>query len=208
MTAREDIKNAILRTGVIAEIRGASAMAAAELTEAVLRAGIEVVEVSLIMPDSLNVIAHGRSLGLGHVGAGAVIDDTSAEVAMRVGAEFLAAYTFDPEMVQSADEGDVLVIAGVGTISEAAHAFDLGADFLKLFPASAYGPAAFHDVLDALPNMPFLASGGVTVENAADYIRAGCVAVGLGQALTEVTPAEAAVRARTVLDAVAAARQH
>lgn len=207
MPDRDRIKQDIRDIGVVAEVREATAEQTAEVAEALLTAGVAAVEVSLITPDSLNVIAHARSLGLGHVGAGAVIDNATAEVALRAGAQFLGSYTFDAEMVQAADEAGVLVIPGAGSVTEAGRAFDLGADFLRLYPASVFGPGAVRDILEGLPNMPLLASGGVTPDNAPAYIEAGCEAVSLGRALTDGGPALAAERAAAVIAAIAAVRR-
>jgi 2-dehydro-3-deoxyphosphogluconate aldolase/(4S)-4-hydroxy-2-oxoglutarate aldolase len=207
MAAREEIRDAIRSTGVIGEVRASSAQRAAELAQAMLSAGLAAVEISLITPDSLNVIAHARSLGMGHVGAGTVIDNATAEVALRSGAQFLASYTFDAEMVEAADEAGVLVIPGAGTVTEAGRAFDLGADFLRLFPVSAFGPDGVRDILEGLPNMPLIASGGVTLDNAADYIAAGCQAVSLGRALTDGGPEHVADRVARVLARVEDARR-
>jgi len=206
MSARDEIRDAIRTTGVIGVVRAPVAERAAELAETLLRAGLAAVEISLITPDALNVIAHCRSLGIGHVGAGTVIDDASAEVALRAGAQFIASYTFDADMVQAADEADVLVIPGAGTVTEAAHAFDLGADFLRLFPARVFGPDGVRDLLEGIPNMPLMASGGITLDNAADYITAGCSALSLGRVLTDGGPEETASRVAAVLASVAEAR--
>ncbi|GAA0423959.1 bifunctional 4-hydroxy-2-oxoglutarate aldolase/2-dehydro-3-deoxy-phosphogluconate aldolase [Leifsonia naganoensis] len=206
MSTRDDVTLAIRRTGVVGIIRAVSAEVAEHEGDLLLRSGIETVEVSLVTPGALDAIRILRRSGLGFVGAGTVVDAADAEAAVRAGAQFLVAPNLDDTVIRIAARNDLAVLPGVATPTEAIRARDRGADLIKLFPASMYGPAAIKDLLAALPALPLVPTGGVGLDQAADYIRSGAVAVGMGSALTASGDGRPEVRIRRLLDQIREAR--
>jgi 2-dehydro-3-deoxyphosphogluconate aldolase/(4S)-4-hydroxy-2-oxoglutarate aldolase len=146
------------------------------------------------------------------IGAGTILKADEAKEAIRAGAQFLVAPTLNPEVVRAGLERDVAVIPGAFTATEIAKAWELGAGLVKLFPAGSVGPAYVRDLLGPLSFVPLIASGGVTLENAGAFIRAGAAAIGVGRALVprdlvvQRAFAEIETRARSFSEAVQQAR--
>lgn len=148
-------------------------------------AGLDVVEVSLTTPGALEAIAEvaaARPDAL--IGAGTVLDEASARLAVLAGASFLVSPTLHAAVVSTGHRFGLVVIPGAATATEILAALELGADAVKLFPARASSPGVLRDLLQALPQAPIVPTGGVDGTNAADWLAAGAVAVGVGGALT------------------------
>ncbi len=198
--------SAIRSSGVVGIVRTKTPDEAERAAAALLRGGLTAVEISLVTPDAIGAISRTAALGLGFVGAGTVLDAASAAAAARAGATFLVSPTVSRSVVAAGRRYGLATLPGVATPTEALKALELGADFVKLFPASAYGPAAVKDMLTALPQVPLVPTGGVTLTDAVDYIRAGSVAVGVGSALSTGTSDEVGERVQTLLRQLATAR--
>lgn len=186
---------------VLAIVRSATTMAAVEAGRALFAAGFLAVEVSLVTPDALSAIetlAAERPEGC-HLGAGTVLDPSMASAAYAAGATFLVAPNYTPEVLDEGHRRGMAVIPGAGTVTEMVAAQDRGADLVKIFPASAWTPAVLADVRAALPALRTVPTGGVTLETAAQWVRAGATAVGMGSALTRGTAAEIGERATRLL---------
>jgi len=196
--SKQDIALAIRSQRVIAIVRSASSDEALAAAQSLLQAGLLAVEVSLVTPEALAVISHLVQTAPpgAYIGAGTVLSAEQVLAAQQMGAQFIVAPTVDPDVIESAVSEGLLVVPGASTPTEATKARSLGADLVKLFPASAWTPAVMGDVLAALPHIDFAPTGGVTLPDAPSWIAAGAVAVGLGSALTR-GDAEA-VRARAV----------
>jgi len=203
-----EVAAAVATQRVVAIVRAPDADAARAAVWSLVEAGLQVVEVSLTTPGALEVIAEvaaRRVPGL-VLGAGTVLDGATARLAVLAGARFLVSPSLQEDVLRTAHRYGVATLPGAATAAEAVRAMELGADLVKLFPASAYGPKATGDLLQALPQVPLVPTGGVTLADAPDYIRAGAVAVGIGSSLTRGGPAEAAERvARLLADLSAAA---
>ncbi len=203
-----EVAAAVATQRVVAIVRAPDADAARAAVWSLVEAGLQVVEVSLTTPGALEVIAEvaaRRVPGL-VLGAGTVLDGATARLAVLAGARFLVSPSLQEDVLRTAHRYGVATLPGAATAAEAVRAMELGADLVKLFPASAYGPKATGDLLQALPQVPLVPTGGVTLADAPDYIRAGAVAVGMGSSLTRGGPAEAAERvARLLADLSAAA---
>jgi len=203
-----EVAAAVATQRVVAIVRAPDADAARAAVWSLVEAGLQVVEVSLTTPGALEVIAEvaaRRVPGL-VLGAGTVLDGATARLAVLAGARFLVSPSLQEDVLLTAHRYGVATLPGAATAAEAVRAMELGADLVKLFPASAYGPKATGDLLQALPQVPLVPTGGVTLADAPDYIRAGAVAVGIGSSLTRGGPAEAAERvARLLADLSAAA---
>ena len=117
------------------------------------------------------------------LGAGTVLDSETARIAILSGAEFVVSPHFNPEIVKLCNRYRKAVMQGILTISEAIAAMEAGTDILKLFPGDLFGPAFIKDIKGPLPYARIMPTGGVSVDNVADWIKAGAVAVGAGSSL-------------------------
>ncbi|MDJ1132839.1 bifunctional 4-hydroxy-2-oxoglutarate aldolase/2-dehydro-3-deoxy-phosphogluconate aldolase [Streptomyces iconiensis] len=184
---RWEITRSALEQRVFAIVRAESYEKATAAADALLGAGITSLEISLTTPFALEAISTlRRETGDDSIiGAGTVLDAPSARLAVDAGARFLVSPGLDPEVIRTGHRYGIPVFPGVASPTEMLRALELGADALKLFPASGYGPGWLRDVRAALPQAPVLPTGGITVESAPDWIAAGAVACGMGSALTE-----------------------
>ena len=117
------------------------------------------------------------------LGAGTVLDSETARIALLSGAEFIVSPHFNPEVTRLCNRYRKASMAGILTITEAVEAMEAGVDILKLFPGDLFGPAFIKDIRGPLPYAQIMPTGGVSAENAGDWIRAGAVAVGAGSSL-------------------------
>lgn len=182
---RWEITRAALEQRVFAIVRSDSYEHVTATADTLLGAGITSLEISLTTPFALEAIATlRRETGDDSIiGAGTVLDATAARMAIDAGALFLVSPSLDAEVIRTGHRYGVPVFPGVATPTEMVQAMELGADALKLFPASAHDPSWLKDVRAALPQAALLPTGGVTVEDAPDWIAAGAVACGMGSAL-------------------------
>jgi 2-dehydro-3-deoxyphosphogluconate aldolase/(4S)-4-hydroxy-2-oxoglutarate aldolase len=206
--SKQDIALAIRSQRVIAIVRSASSDEALAAAQSLLQAGLLAVEVSLVTPEALAVISHLVQTAPpgAYIGAGTVLSAEQVLAAQQMGAQFIVAPTVDPDVIDSAVSEGLLVVPGASTPTEATKARSLGADLVKLFPASAWTPAIMGDVLAALPHIDFVPTGGVTLADAPSWIAAGAVAVGLGSALTRGDAEAVRARAVGLLASLSAAR--
>ncbi|MFJ6695518.1 bifunctional 4-hydroxy-2-oxoglutarate aldolase/2-dehydro-3-deoxy-phosphogluconate aldolase [Streptomyces sp. NPDC091272] len=198
---RWDLVRAVTEQRVFGIVRSQNPEAAVAAADAVLDAGLHAVEVALTTPRALTAVAHlAESRPGALIGAGTVIDGAAARAAVEAGARFLVSPSLHPEVIRTGHRYGVPVFPGVVTPTEMVRALEEGADGLKLFPASTVSPSWLRDVRAALPQAPVIPTGGVTVENAPEWIAAGAVACGMGSALTSGGAEEAGARVRTLLD--------
>jgi 2-dehydro-3-deoxyphosphogluconate aldolase/(4S)-4-hydroxy-2-oxoglutarate aldolase len=172
----------ILETGVVAIMRANRSDLLVEAAEAVFAGGVNAIEVTMTTPGALSVIQEAV-LKLGKnvlFGAGSVLDAETARAAILAGAQFVVCPTFKPATVEICRRYSIPVIPGAYTPTEILTAWEAGANAIKVFPASAGGPAYIKAVKAPLPQISLSAVGGVTVENTADFIRAGVDFVGIG----------------------------
>ncbi|MGV8897131.1 MAG: bifunctional 4-hydroxy-2-oxoglutarate aldolase/2-dehydro-3-deoxy-phosphogluconate aldolase [Rhodoglobus sp.] len=205
---RFDVAQRIAAHGIVAIVRANSAEAATAAASALIDAGQTVVEVSMTTPGTLDVI-NDLNLRFGDdvlIGAGTVLDETTARLVSLAGARFVVAPSVNPGVLSTAHRYGMATLPGAIGPTEIVAAVSAGADFVKLFPASAYGPKSVKDMLAALPQVALVPTGGVTLDNAADYIRAGAVAVGMGSALTTGTTAEMSSRVAALVKSIAHAK--
>lgn len=184
---RWEITRAALEQRVFAIVRSDSFERVTTVSDSLLGAGITSLEISLTSPYALEAISTlRRETGdYAVIGAGTVLDDASARMAVDAGARFLVSPSLDAEVIRTGHRYGIPVFPGVSTPTEMVRAMELGADALKLFPASAHGPGWLRDVRAALPQAPVIPTGGVTVDDAPEWIAAGAVACGMGSALAE-----------------------
>jgi 2-dehydro-3-deoxyphosphogluconate aldolase/(4S)-4-hydroxy-2-oxoglutarate aldolase len=179
---KDDVRQQINEIGIIPAIRVSSAEDALLAAEAVAAGGIPIVEVTMTVPGAIEVIASlgKRNSGL-IVGAGTIWDLETARLCLQAGAMFLTSPGFDPALVEFARQQETVVFPGALTPTEVMAAWKAGSDFVKIFPCSHAGGAAYIKTLKApFPNVPLIASGGINHQNVADFILAGAAAVGVG----------------------------
>lgn len=201
-----DVKQAIIAGGVIGIVRTTDAERAVELARQVWRAGVGVVEVAMTTPGALSAIESLSSELHEHrvIGAGTVLDAASARLAVLAGARLLVTPTLVEDVIEVGQRYDVATVIGGSSPTELLHATTLGADLVKVFPASLWSPKILADVLQALPQLECVPTGGVSPDDAAGWIDAGAVAVGIGSGLTKGD--DPATRVRTLLQAIQRAR--
>ncbi|MGA2882953.1 MAG: bifunctional 4-hydroxy-2-oxoglutarate aldolase/2-dehydro-3-deoxy-phosphogluconate aldolase [Bryobacteraceae bacterium] len=182
---KETIRNRIEEIGIVPAIRLASAEDALFAVEAVSESGIPIAEVTMTTPGALDLIsALARDKPELIVGAGTVIDIETARRCLDAGAKFLTSPGLDIEVVEFAVKHSVVVFPGALIPTDIMAAWKAGADFVKVFPCSLLGgPYYIRTLRSPFPHIPFIASGGVTQGNAADFILAGTAAVGIGRDL-------------------------
>ena len=146
------------------------------------------------------------------IGAGTVLSPNGVDQALAAGARFVVAPNTDAKVIGLCNQRNVPVVPGAFTPSEVVTAWQLGADLVKVFPVSSVGPRYLRDLRGPLPHIPLVPTGGITADNAADFIRAGAVALGAGSDLVDKAVvdrrdfAELERRARAFSDAVARGR--
>lgn len=202
---RWEITRAALAQRVFAVVRADSYDQAAATADTLISGGICSLEISLTTPFALEVVTTlTREVGDDAlIGAGAVLDATSARMAVDAGARFLVSPGLDGEVIRTGHRYGVPVFPGVATPTEMMRALELGADALNLFPAAAHRPDWIRAVRATLPQAPLLPSGGVTVEEAPDWIAAGAAACGIGSDLSEGDRDAVAKRAAELLSRLA-----
>ncbi|MCL6597686.1 MAG: bifunctional 4-hydroxy-2-oxoglutarate aldolase/2-dehydro-3-deoxy-phosphogluconate aldolase [Alicyclobacillus macrosporangiidus] len=201
--------------GVVAIFRRVDRRHIHPLVEAVVKGGVRAVELTVDSDGAYETIRAIRDAAGADllVGAGTLMEPEQVERAVEAGADFLLSPHLDVALLSSAERLGCPFIPGVTTPTEIVQARRAGAEVLKLFPAGPLGPAYLKDLLGPFRGVAFLPTGGITPDNAADYIRAGAPAVGMGSAL--VDPADVAAgrweavtnRVRALVDRVQAAKR-
>ncbi|MCG0238593.1 MAG: bifunctional 4-hydroxy-2-oxoglutarate aldolase/2-dehydro-3-deoxy-phosphogluconate aldolase [Bacillota bacterium] len=197
---------------VVAILRGLGPHEAVAVARALYKGGIRCIEVTYPSPGALeSVAAIARELPDVVPGMGTVLTPEEVERSVAAGAEFIVSPHTDPDVIRKTKELGRLAIPGAMTPTEAVTAVRAGADLVKIFPASAVTPAFFREMRGPFPEIRLLGTGGITVENADEFIRAGAYAVGLGGALVAKDLVARgdwdaiAERARTLVEKVQAA---
>ncbi len=185
MRPRSAVIALLTHPGIIAVVRTQRAHQVVPIAEALVAGGVIAVEVTLTVPDALEAIREAsRTLGArALVGAGTVLDAPSCRAALEAGAEFIVSPITRREIVEAAHAADRPVMLGAYTPTEAQTAFEAGADFIKLFPADKLGPAYVQALRAPLPHLRIVPTGGVDLETAGAFLKAGCAALGVGGSL-------------------------
>jgi 2-dehydro-3-deoxyphosphogluconate aldolase/(4S)-4-hydroxy-2-oxoglutarate aldolase len=172
----------IFDTGVVAIMRANSSDQLLEAAKAVLAGGVEAIEVTMTTPGALDVVRQATSQFGKEVlfGVGSVLDAETARAAILAGAQFVVCPTFKSETIEICKRYSIPVVPGAYTPTEILTAWEAGANAVKVFPASVSGPAYIKAIKGPLPQISLSAVGGVTIENTADFFRAGVDFVGVG----------------------------
>jgi 2-dehydro-3-deoxyphosphogluconate aldolase/(4S)-4-hydroxy-2-oxoglutarate aldolase len=184
-----DIIARIERARVVAVIRLADPEKLTATLDALAAGGVRVFEVTMTVPRAIELIAQ-LSRGLSRellLGAGTVTDADTARRAIDAGARFIVGPVFRRDVIDACHERHVPAMPGCFTPTEILDAWEAGADIVKVFPSTSLGPTFIKDVRAPLPQLKLMPTGGVSIENAAEWLRAGAVAVGIGSALVDST---------------------
>jgi 2-dehydro-3-deoxyphosphogluconate aldolase / (4S)-4-hydroxy-2-oxoglutarate aldolase len=211
---RNAVRTRIEEIGIFPGIRVKAADQALYAAETLYHAGIPVAEITMTVPDAIEVIRKlAQSFPDMVVGAGTVLDKDTAERCLDAGATFLTSTGFVPEVIESALKREIVAIPGALTPTEVIAAWKSGADFVKLYPSAPVGGDMYIRSLKVpLPQVKLIAAGGVNQQNATNFIKAGASSIGVG---VELLPRDAVQRrqdhrihelARRFLAFVAAAR--
>ncbi len=209
---KEQAVAAVKKIGVVAVIRGNTPAEAVEISEACIAGGVTAIEVAFTTPR-----AHEAILTLSEkykdnadvvIGAGTVLDAETARLAIVNGAAFVVSPAFDEATIKLCNRYRVACMPGTTTIQGVIQALELGADIVKVFPGEVVGSKFIKAVKGPLPQAQMMPTGGVSIDNVAEWFKAGAVAVGAGGALTGggKSLAEITETAKKFVAAVAAAR--
>jgi 2-dehydro-3-deoxyphosphogluconate aldolase/(4S)-4-hydroxy-2-oxoglutarate aldolase len=180
---KEEVRQRIENIGIVPVVRAETSAHAIAAAKAVAAGGVTIVEITMTCPDAIGVIRElVRTMGNQLlVGAGTVLDVEEAKKCLDAGAEFLVSPGFDLETVKYAGREGILMMAGALTPTEVITAWKAGADIVKVFPCGNVGGAKYIKALKGpLPQVPMVPTGGVNLDTAADFIKAGAVALGVG----------------------------
>ena len=184
---RESIVAAIERARVVAVIRIKDPARLESVAMALIEGGVTAMEITMTVPGAVDLIrglAPRMPAGF-LLGAGTVVDADTASKVIDAGAQFIVSPVFRPDVVARCRQHNVATLPGCFSPTEILAAWDAGADIVKVFPATALGPQYIKDVLAPLPQVKLMPTGGITLENAGNWIRAGAVAVGAGSSLLD-----------------------
>jgi 2-dehydro-3-deoxyphosphogluconate aldolase / (4S)-4-hydroxy-2-oxoglutarate aldolase len=191
---KEDVARRIVEVGIVPVVRASSAELAMAAARAVCAGGIPIIELTMTVPGAVEAIRElKKTLGVGVlIGAGTVLDVDSATQCLDAGAEFLVSPGFDRETVEFANNEGKLIMAGALTPTEVITAWKAGVGFVKIFPCGNVGGASYIKALKAaLPQIPMVPTGGVNAHTAADFLRAGASALGIGGELVSAAALKA-----------------
>lgn len=173
--------------GIVAVIRMQDTGRLRAVVDALAAGGVRALEVTMTVPRAIEMIREiAPTLPAGFLfGAGTVLDADTAHRVIDAGAQFVVSPVFRRAVIDACHEHDVPALPGCMTPTEILDAWEAGADIVKVFPATTFGPGYLKDVRAPLPQVKLMPTGGVTLDNAGEWIRAGAVAVGVGSALLD-----------------------
>jgi 2-dehydro-3-deoxyphosphogluconate aldolase / (4S)-4-hydroxy-2-oxoglutarate aldolase len=181
-----EVLRKITASGLVAVIRAENPDQAARIAEACGLGEVAALEITFTVPGASGVIEHlaKRFADKILLGAGTVLDPETARIALLAGAQFVVSPAVNPDTARLCNRYQVPYMPGAGTIGEVIAAMECGADIVKVFPGEILGPAFVKAVKGPLPQAQLMPTGGVTLRNVSEWIKAGAVAVGVGGNLT------------------------
>ena len=213
-TRRAAVVEQVQQLGVVAVIRIKDPAKLRAVVDALVDGGVRALEVTMTVPGAVGLIRElAPTMPSGFLlGAGTVTSAETAKAVIDAGATYVVSPVFQPAVIAACHERDVAAMPGCFSPTEIFAAHELGADIIKVFPATSLGPQFIKDVRAPLPQVKLMPTGGVSLDNAHDWIRAGAVAVGIGAALLDSKAIEEGrfdaitANARRVVANVASAR--
>ncbi|HOP72043.1 MAG TPA: bifunctional 2-keto-4-hydroxyglutarate aldolase/2-keto-3-deoxy-6-phosphogluconate aldolase [Thermoclostridium caenicola] len=185
---KEQIITRIRETGLVAVVRAENHDKAFRITEACLKGGVPAIEITFTVPGAHKVIeALASRFGEDEIilGAGTVLDSETARIAILSGAQYVVSPSLNLDTIRLCNRYRIACMPGAMTIREVVECMQAGADIVKVFPGELFGPRIIRAIKGPLPQAELIPTGGVSVENAAEWIKAGAVALGAGSSLTE-----------------------
>jgi len=186
MAGKTKMLEQIRDTGIVAVVRAENPKQALKIAEAVKAGGLRSIEITMTVPGAVDVI---KELSNNYnndemlIGAGSVLDAETARACILAGAEYIVGPTVNKETIEMANRYQKPVMPGVMSVTEVQKAMEAGADVVKVFPATLFGPKIVKAIKGPLPQAPLMPTGGVNLDNVEDWIKAGSFAVGVGSAL-------------------------
>ena len=182
---KQKVLTKICDTGIVAVVRAENAEKAKRIADAYLEGGIGAIEMTFTVPGAHHII---EELSAAYpemiVGAGTVLDSETARISILSGAQYVVSPYLNIDTIRTCNRYAVACMPGVLTVKEMVEAMEAGADILKLFPGEVFGPKAVKAFRGPLPYAKIMPTGGVSIDNVADWFRNGVVAVGAGSCLT------------------------
>lgn len=178
----------ISESGVVAVIRAESKEQGIKIIEAVKKGGIKALEITMTVPGAVDIIKEISKIYKDDdviIGAGTVLDPETARACILAGAKYIVSPSLNTDTIRLCNRYRIPVMPGTMTIKEAIEALELGAEIIKVFPGSAFGPSIIKAFKGPVPQGNYMPTGGVSLENVKDWINAGAVAVGTGGSLTK-----------------------
>src|SRR5690349_16247030 len=194
---KQKARERIVEIGIVPVVRAASAREARIAADAVCEGGIPIVEITMTVPGAVDVIRELTKSGSRDVliGAGTVVNVEAARRCLDAGAQFLVSPGLNVQVIQLAAAEGTLMMAGALTPTEVITAWEAGSDFVKVFPCGQLGGAKYIKALRGpLPQIPFVPTGGVNLNTAAEFIQAGAAALGVGGELVQAEALRAGKR--------------
>ena len=191
-TRRARTVQAIEQLGVVAVIRTSDGRNFRAIVDALAAGGIRALEVTMTVPGAVDLIREiARTLPDGFLlGAGTVTDAETARQVIDAGASFVVGPILRGDVILACHARDIPAVPGCFSPTEMFTAHECGADIVKVFPATSLGPQFIKDIRGPLPFLKVMPTGGVTIDNATDWLRAGAIAVGIGSALVDAAAVE------------------
>jgi 2-dehydro-3-deoxyphosphogluconate aldolase/(4S)-4-hydroxy-2-oxoglutarate aldolase len=186
MSKEHDLQR-VLECGIVAVVRSPDSQQLVDAARALADGGVTVIEITMSVPGALDVVRQVRQ-ALGDrilLGAGTILDPETARAALLAGAEYIVAPTLNLDVIRLCQRYDKLVMPGAFTPTEILTAWEAGADIVKVFPADVVGPAFFKALRGPLPQVRLMPTGGVDLNTAADFLKAGACCLGVGGQLVE-----------------------
>jgi 2-dehydro-3-deoxyphosphogluconate aldolase/(4S)-4-hydroxy-2-oxoglutarate aldolase len=177
----------MLDAGIVTVVRSPDSQQLVEVAKALADGGVTVMEITFTVPNALDVIRQVQQ-ALGEkvlLGAGTVLDPETARAAILAGAEFIVAPTLNLDVIRLCHRYDKLALPGAFSPTEILAAWEAGADIVKVFPADVLGPAFFKAMRGPLPQIRLMPTGGVDLNTAAEFLKAGACCLGIGSQLVE-----------------------
>ncbi|RCW51795.1 bifunctional 2-keto-4-hydroxyglutarate aldolase/2-keto-3-deoxy-6-phosphogluconate aldolase [Paenibacillus prosopidis] len=185
----------LAEAGVVAVLRADSPEEVAEMARRAIKGGIKAIEITMTVPFALRAIeqlsqeysssASPDAENFAIIGVGTVLDPETARAAILAGAEYVVSPALNPDTIRLCNRYTVPILPGTMTIQEIQSALELGVDVVKLFPGNLYSPSVIPSIKGPLPQANIMPTGGVSLDNLKDWVKAGAVAVGIGSDLTK-----------------------
>lgn len=189
MKPREQMAERLVQAGIIAVVRAPETSLVLPLSEALVAGGVIAIEITMTTPNAFQAIQMARQHfgDRAIIGVGTVLDWATTQSAIQAGAQFVVSPIARVELTQLAHQANCPIMLGAYTPTEAQKVHESGADFVKLFPADGLGIGYIKALRAPLPHLRIVPTGGVDLHNAADFIQAGCAALGVGSSLVSST---------------------